>query len=577
MLTVLRVRQLAIIDELEVVFGPGLNVLTGETGAGKSILVDALQLVLGGRARPEMVRTGAPQAEVEALFDVGDDPAAVARLAAAGLDASEGELLVRRVVTAQGRSRAYVNGSLATQSQLAELASGLADISSQHEHHTLIDPSSHLGYLDAFGRVEGLLESMATAHGEVERADGALAEARARAGGRGEREDVLRFQIKEIDDLAPRPGEIAGSLEERERLKHAEMLARAAAEAEDAIYARDGAIAEELAQLAGPLGSAAAIDSRLAPMLASIESARAQLEEAARDLGHYARDVTVDPERLGELDERVHRLGRLAKKYALGAAADGVEQAILDHRDRAAKELSEIGGVEERIAELELERERALTKAGKIARELSKKRREAAGELGRSIARELSSLGMGGAEVQVRVAHLDGGRGEIVVDGARLTASGIDRAELLIAPNKGEEARPLRKVASGGELSRAMLAIKRVLAGLGPSGLYVFDEVDSGVGGAVAEVIGRKLKEVSGHHQVLCVTHLAPIAVYGDRHFLVRKDVVGERTRSSIVPIEEGERLEEVARMLGGITITRKTRDAAAELLKGARALPAQA
>lgn len=577
MLTVLRVRQLAIIDELEVVFGPGLNVLTGETGAGKSILVDALQLVLGGRARPEMVRTGAPQAEVEALFDVGDDPAAVARLAAAGLDASEGELLVRRVVTAQGRSRAYVNGSLATQSQLAELASGLADISSQHEHHTLIDPSSHLGYLDAFGRVEGLLESMATAHGEVERADRALAEARARAGGRGEREDVLRFQIKEIDDLAPRPGEIASSLEERERLKHAEMLARAAAEAEDAIYARDGAIAEELAQLAGPLGSAAAIDSRLAPMLASIESARAQLEEAARDLGHYARDVTVDPERLGELDERVHRLGRLAKKYALGAAADGVEQAILDHRDRAAKELSEIGGVEERIAELEVERERALAKAGKIARELSKKRREAAGELGRSIARELSSLGMGGAEVQVRVAHLDGGRGEIVVDGARLTASGIDRAELLIAPNKGEEARPLRKVASGGELSRAMLAIKRVLAGLGPSGLYVFDEVDSGVGGAVAEVIGRKLKEVSGHHQVLCVTHLAPIAVYGDRHFLVRKDVVGERTRSSIVPIEEGERLEEVARMLGGITITRKTRDAAAELLKGARALPAQA
>ena len=571
MLTVLRVRQLAIIDELEVVFGPGLNVLTGETGAGKSILVDALQLVLGGRARPEMVRTGAPQAEVEALFDVGDDPAAVARLAAAGLDASEGELLVRRVVTAQGRSRAYVNGSLATQSQLAELASGLADISSQHEHHTLIDPSSHLGYLDAFGRVEGLLESMATAHGEVERADGALAEARAWAGGRGEREDVLRFQIKEIDDLAPRPGEIASSLEERERLKHAEMLARAAAEAEDAIYARDGAIAEELAQLAGPLGSAAAIDSRLAPMLASIESARAQLEEAARDLGHYARDVTVDPERLGELDERVHRLGRLAKKYALGAAADGVEQAILDHRDRAAKELSEIGGVEERIAELEVERERALAKAGKIARELSKKRREAAGELGRSIARELSSLGMGGAEVQVRVAHLDGGRGEIVVDGARLTASGIDRAELLIAPNKGEEARPLRKVASGGELSRAMLAIKRVLAGLGPSGLYVFDEVDSGVGGAVAEVIGRKLKEVSGHHQVLCVTHLAPIAVYGDRHFLVRKDVVGERTRSSIVPIEEGERLEEVARMLGGLNITKKTRDAAAELLRGAR------
>ncbi|UJR79561.1 DNA repair protein RecN [Sandaracinus amylolyticus] len=571
MLSVLRVRQLAIIDELEVVFGPGLNVLTGETGAGKSILVDALQLVLGGRGRPEMVRTGAPQAEVEALFDVGDDPVAIERLRGAGIETEGGELIVRRVVSAQGRTRAYVNGTMATQAQLAELAAGMADISSQHEHHTLVDPATHLGYLDAFGRLEGLRGEVGEAYRALEAADRALAEAQARVKGRGEREDVLRFQIKEIDDLSPRPGELVALAEERERLRYAEKLVTSAGAAEDAIYARDGAICEELSSLAARLSEAADIDARLAPMLAGIEAARAQLEEAARDLGQYARDVTMDPERLAEADERLHRLTRLAKKYA-GNAGEGAEDAILAHRDHLATELAELDSAEERIAELEAARARALAKAGDLAKALSKKRHDAASKLGGAISSELASLGMGGAKVSIHVARLDGGKGELSIEGSRLSAGGIDRAEFLISPNKGEEARPLRKVASGGELSRAMLAIKRVLAGLGPAGLYVFDEVDTGVGGAVAEVIGRKLKEVARHHQVLCVTHLAPIAVYADRHFLVRKDVVGERTRSAILAMDEGERLEEVARMLGGLNITKKTRDAAAELLRGARA-----
>ena len=574
MLSVLRVRQLAIIDELEVVFGPGLNVLTGETGAGKSILVDALELVLGGRGRPEMVRTGAPQAEVEALFDVGDDPVAIERLRAAGIESEGGELLVRRVVSAQGRTRAYVNGTMATQSQLAELAAGLADISSQHEHHTLIDPATHLGYLDAFGRLDGLRGEMGDAFRALEAADRALAEALERVRGRGEREDVLRFQLREIDELDPKPGEIASLSEERERLRHAERLVQAAGAGEDVIYARDGAICEELAAVAARLSEAADIDPRLAPMLGAVEAARAQLEEAARDLGHYARDVTLDPERLAEVDERLHRLSRLAKKYASGPG-EGAEETILAHRDRLARELSELDSAEETIAGLEAARAKALAKASQLARSLSDRRQGAAGDLGAAISRELASLGMGGAEIRIQLARLEAGprsgQAELAVEGARLSPSGIDRAEFLISPNKGEEARPLRKVASGGELSRAMLAIKRVLAGLGPAGLYVFDEVDTGVGGAIAEVIGRKLKEVSQHHQVLCVTHLAPIAVYADRHFLVRKDVVGERTRSAILALEEGERLEEVARMLGGLNITKKTRDAAAELLRGAR------
>jgi DNA repair protein RecN (Recombination protein N) len=576
MLSILRVRQLAIIDELEVVFGPGLNVLTGETGAGKSILIDALQLVLGARARPELVRTGAAQAEVEALFDVGRQPQVLARLRAAGIEAPDGELLIRRVVNAQGRSRAYVNGTLATSTQLAGLAAGLADISSQHEHHSLVDPATHLDYLDAFGGLEGLRAQVAEAYRELQARAQTLAEAEKRARGREEREDVLRFQIREIAELDPRVGEIAALSAERERLRHADKLARAAGAAEDALYARDGAICEELAHLASKIAEAAQIDPRLSGAASAIDAARAQLEEAARELGHYARGVMLDPERLVEVEERLHRLARLARKYA-GGASENVEEAILAYRARAEAELAALAEAEERIAEAEAAHSEALARAAALARELSAKRRRAAGELGVAISEELGSLGMGGAQVQVRVAPLEGGRGETIVDGARLSASGIDRAEFLIAPNKGEEARPLRKIASGGELSRAMLAIKRVLSGLvlaerGPAGLYVFDEVDAGVGGAVAEVIGRKLKEVARHHQVICITHLAPIAVYAERHFLVRKDVIGERTRSSIVALSEGERIEEIARMLGGITITQKTRDAAAELLRNARA-----
>lgn len=568
MLSVLRVKQLAIIDELEVVFGPGLNVLTGETGAGKSILVDALQLVLGGRGRPELVRTGAPQAEVEALFDVGDDPSVIERLRAAGIETDGGELLVRRVVSLQGRTRAYVNGTLATQAQLAELAAGLADISSQHEHHTLVNPETHLGYLDAFGRLEPLRDRMSAAFRALEAADRLLTEALARVQGKGEREDVLRFQIREIEEFDPKPNEAALLAEERDRLRHAEKLVHAAAFGEQALYERDGAICEELAQLSSRLSDAAEIDPALSPILSVIDAARAQLEEAARDLGAYARDVTVDPERLAEIDERLHRLKSLSRKYAAGVAL-GAEAEILAHCEKLRAELFELGSAEERIAELEEARDRALCDAAALARELSKRRHEAASELGKAIVNELSGLGMGGAVVEVQMARVEGGN-ELSVDGARLREHGIDRAEFLIAPNKGEEARPLRKVASGGELSRTMLAIKRVLAGLGPAGLYVFDEVDTGVGGAVAEVIGRKLKEVAAHHQVLCITHLAPIAVYADRHFLVRKDVVDERTKSAIVALEPKDRLEEVARMLGGLNITKKTRDAAKEMLKGA-------
>ena len=565
MLTCLRVRHLAIIDQLEVELGPGLNVITGETGAGKSILIDALGLVLGERGRPELVRTGAKQAEVEASFDIASDPELALRLEASGIEA-EGELIVRRVITSGGRSRAYANGALVTLGQLAEIAGGLVDISSQHEHHTLVDPASHLGYLDAFGKLEPLRQRVTEAHRALREADEALRGAREAIAERDERQDFLRFQVREIEELDPKPGEKEALEEERERLRHAEHLAKAAGGAEDALYAQDGALCEGLGRIATEVRGAARFDPKLLPMADALDTATAQVEEVARELGRYARGVTVDPERLAEVEERAHRLQKLLRKYG------GDVEAILAHRAAVAGELESLAAAEERIEELESARGAALACAAKAARDLSAARRKIAADLGERISAELGSLGMGGARVVVDVAPLAEREGELIVDGARLSETGIDHVELLIAPNKGEEVRPLRKIASGGELSRAMLAIKRVLAGVGRAGLYVFDEVDSGVGGAVAEVIGRKLVDVAAHHQVICITHLAQIAVYAERHYRVSKTVDGERTKSDIQALDKTERLEEIARMVGGLKITERTRATAAEMLKAARA-----
>lgn len=584
MLTCLRVRNFAIIDALEVELGPGLNVLTGETGAGKSILIDALGLVLGEKARNDLVRTGQSQAEVEALFEL-ESPAAVReRLARAGIDDDEGEpslgteLVVRRVVSQQGRSRAYVNGRLVTLAQLAQLAAGLADISSQHEHHSLVDPQSHLGYLDAFGGLSEQSRAVREAHGALHAAHQALIDARARLEGRTQRADFLAFQIAEIDAVRPEPGELATLTLDRERLRHADKLLRAAGGAEEALYGRDGSLSEELAAIVGKVREATHLDASLAPALACLEAAEAQIGEASRELGHYARHVALDPERLGEVEERLHAIGRLVRKYAAGAEA--AEEAICAHRDEAATELAALGKAEEAISALEAKRAEALAFAAAQARTLSVARHEVARGLSERVTQELRSLGMASATLHVEVRPLEVSKasGELVVDGARLSARGLDHVEILIASNLGEEPRPLRRIASGGELSRALLAIKRTLADAqregrlaterGGRSLYVFDEVDTGVGGAVAETIGQKLRDVARHDQVLCITHLAPIAIYGEQHFLVKKEVAEGRTRSDIVPLEPAQRVEEIARMLGGITVTKKTRDVAAELLR---------
>lgn len=564
MLTCVRVRNFAIIDELEVEFEPGMNVVTGETGAGKSILIDALELVLGARARPEVVRTGADQAEVEALFDVADHPEIRQRVEAAGLPV-DGELVLRRVVQRSGRSRAYINGRMAAAGQLGELARGLADISSQHEHHTLVDPRTHLNFLDAFAELEPIRTQVSAAYERLKHARAELDALDELGQQRVEREDLLRYQLQEIDAVALRAGEEPELMRERDRQRNAERLGATTGGAEDALYASDDALSARLARIVGELEQCAALDPELAGVCEQLNAAHAQIEEASRELGSYARRISFDAERLQELDDRLDAISKLKRKYG------GSVEAVLEHRERAAEQLAALDRSDERREQLERNMRVASDEAAAVSQQLSRKRQQAASRLAAAVSRELASLSMGDARVLVEVAQADGAKGELVVEGARLGPTGIDRVEFLIATNRGEAPQPLQRIASGGELSRAMLALKRVLSGLGPTGLYVFDEVDSGVGGAVAEVIGRKVKEVSLHHQVLCITHLPQIAVFADAHYFVSKSVGAGRTRSEIRRLSPEEQRDEIARMLGGIKITDKTRAAAREMLRAAR------
>lgn len=563
---------MAIIEDLEVALGSGLNVLTGETGSGKSILVSALELALGGKGSGDWVRTGCPQAEIEALFEQVDPVHTQQALFELGIEEGPGaaeedpcQLLIRRVLQSTGRSRAYVNGRLVTTAQLQRLAKGLADISSQHEHHTLTNPGTHLVYLDAYAALLAQRETMSAAYEALRLAKQALDQFSKNSKDRETRSTQLEHEVRELDEAGLAPNEETTLTERANVLRHAETLLRLTGSASDSLYDRDNSLYDQLSAAQRCVAEAARLDKRISPVEEALESARRQVQEAASDLRRYSDTLSVNPHELRQLDERLHLVSRLKRKYG------GTIDAALTHLDAARRELDALTHHTDMAQHLSDNLNAATASAATVARELSHRRKLAADRLGRAIGEELASLGMGEARVQVELAPLSLGSGDLELEGARLCPTGLDRAEFLIAPNVGEQARPLASVASGGELSRAMLAIKRVLADVGPAGMYVFDEVDTGVGGAVAEVIGRKIHSVALHRQVLCITHLPQIAVYADQHFLVRKVVVDDRTQTQVSQLSRTEQTEEVARMLGGIRITKHTRAAAREMLRSAK------
>jgi DNA repair protein RecN (Recombination protein N) len=568
-LVALRVKNFILMDELELGLDPGFNVLTGETGAGKSIVVGALSLVLGGRASAEQVRPGAREAEVEALFDVRAEARVTASLQAAGIP-GDGELSVRRVVQQNGRSRAYLNGRLCTAAELAALAPDLADVASQHESVALTDPATHIGYLDRFGKLVDARSELGVDVARLQQLTAEIHAVRDAERGRGEREAFVAFQLQAIDALAPREGEMEELALERHRLRHAGKLHDITSRAVSRLDQGEDTLCDEVARLASDLRAAAEIDPSLEAQATALDGCWTQLCEAAREVSRYAERAQADPARLAEVEERMYRLEGLMRQH--GPSIDDVLAA----RARLEAELASLSSTETRLAELGRERDALLAVTTERALKLSARRRKAAEKLGAAISAELGELGMGGARVIVDVDKLGGDRSELSVDGARLGRDGIDRVEFLISPNKGIDPRPLRRIASGGELSRALLALKRVLADSGPAGLYVFDEVDAGVGGAVADKIGRAIADVARHHQVLCITHLAPIAAFADAHFVVAKENTGGIAKSALRRVEGKDRVAEVARMIAGAKVTSGAMKAAAELIGAARGEPAQ-
>jgi DNA repair protein RecN (Recombination protein N) len=557
MLTELNIRNFAIIDELKVAFDGGLNVISGETGAGKSIIVGAVGLLLGDRANADMIRSFEDAAVVEALFNIGEYEGLKEKVGEMGFGDGR-DLVVRRVVSRSGKHRVYINGALASLASLAAIGESLINICGQHEHQMILNPENHSDILDEFGGLFPLRSDYREAHDRYLALKEKLRGLQEQMRKREEREDLLRFQISEISQAGVREGEDAALLEEKKVLASVQKLIDFAEGAYETLYGKSGSVLTEFRSAAGAVKEIRKIDSALKISDGEMDELYYRIEDAAFILRDYAKRLSFDPARMEALEERLELLGRLKRKYG------GTLEVVLRKQSEAEEELRNIASVEEEIGTLTTAiaaERRRVTEAGEL---LSRRRQEEGITLQTAIEAEIGALRMENARFVV--VFRDRAEGD-----AALRANGMDDLEFYLSTNVGEALKPLRAIASGGELSRIMLALKKVLARTGSVGTIVFDEVDSGIGGATAEIVGRKLKEVARHHQVLCITHLPQIACYGDRHYRVVKRIVGERTNTSVTLLSEDERLEEIARMLGGVELTGKTRDHAREMLFAAR------
>ncbi|MGA7743082.1 MAG: DNA repair protein RecN [Polyangia bacterium] len=554
MLNLLRVSGFALIDEVEVPLGPGLTVITGETGAGKSILVEALGLLRGGRASAEMVRAGCEEARVEAVFELPAGWEVRERLLTEGRAVEDG-LVVRRAVARSGRGRIHLGGSLASAADLAASVGKLVDITSQHDQHLLTDADSQLAIVDAFAGNGAALTEVREAYQTLHQARTELASFDADARARAEREDLLRFQLSELEQAGMQPGEDEALRAERERTRGAERFMAACTRGEEVLYSSDDAVSGRIAGVAREIAALAQLDPTLLPVVETLRSAQAQVEDSASELGRYAGGIRFDPQRLTEIEERLFLIGRLVRKHG------GSVAAAIERQEAIGRELAALGSFEEGLAARKAVVEVATQHMTALCEQISEQRRKAARVLGRRMDETLHDLGLAGARVPIAVEDRDepGPRGK-------------DRVRFLFAPNRGEEARPLDRIASGGELSRVMLAVKQALAKQDEALTYVFDEVDAGVGGGTAEAIGRKLKSTAAHRQVLVVTHLPQIAAFADHHIRVTKEASKGRTTIRAAVLTGAERSVEIARMLGGASPSPEAAAHADEMLRRARA-----
>jgi DNA repair protein RecN (Recombination protein N) len=556
MLRELRIRNLAVVEGVTVPFTPGLNVLTGETGAGKSILIDAILLVRGGRAQTDLIRAESDSAVVEAVFDVEERDGPIASLLqGAGLAPEDGQVVIRRELARSGRHRAFVNDSTVTVGLLERLGDLLVDVHGQHEHQRLLEPACQLELLDRFAEAEAERERVGALVGAYREARAELERWQVLERDRAQREDLLRFQVSELGAARLRPGEDEELRAERRRLASAERIAAGLAEAAGRLADDDTSVLAQLTRTTRLLGELARLDPDVAAPIARLDGARVEVEEALAALRPLRHRLEVEPGRLEAIDARLDVLVRLRRKYG------DSEEAMLEFHRRAAEELARL----ERHDEVRVARERQLAELGAelagAAGALSARRGSAAERLGSRVQRELRRLGMERAVFAVSVDR---------VDLEQISPRGLDRVEFRLSTNPGEELRPLARVASGGELSRTMLALSAILAAADRIPTIIFDEVDAGIGGRIAAVVAGALVAAAEGRQVLCVTHLAPIAARAGHHLLVAKSVRGGRTRVTSTALAGEARVAEIARLLSGAAVTGAALRHARELLTGA-------
>src|SRR5712692_3400532 len=546
MLLHLEIENYAVIEKLRVEFHPGLNLLTGETGSGKSILVDAFSLLLGARASPELIRAGTERAHVAGVFELEAAPA--------GVETEQGEILIEREILANGKSRVYVNGRLGTLAALREMAAALGDIHGQHEQQDLFLPPTQLEMLDQFcGASEGR-ERLAELFAQYKDAGERLESLRRSEQEKLRQLDLWKFQSQEITQARLRPGEDAGLEEEKRVLANLSRIQQAGNSAYEALYESAGSASVQVKAARRALEELSRFDGSFGRLAQSLDGARITIEEAAHELRQYLDRLEANPDRLSQIEDRLASIEKLKRKY--GAT---VEQVIA-FGEQVAAQIAELESSEESIRRIEAEQRQVAAQYEELAREVSGRRREAAQRLEKPVEEERAALAM------------ERTRFEVAFETVPWTAHGVDRVQFLVSPNPGEPPRALELVASGGELSRITLAIKTCLAGTGTSSrqprTLVFDEIDAGIGGRAAEAVGRRLHRLSRCYQLLCVTHLPQIAGFADHHYAVDKQVKSGRTITTVTELSHDERIQELARMLSGAQVTPEALRHARQLLE---------
>ena len=566
MLVELRIKDLAIVDEIDIVFSKGLNVLTGETGAGKSIIINSVNMLLGDRSSEGLVRTGAEMGTAEALFDLSEHPQVEEKLRAMGVvDARE--ILIRRTVTPAGRSRVFVNGNLSTLTAISKMGEALLSVYGQYEHQSLQKAENHIDILDEYGGLTPARRGYEEVFRETEGLRREVIRLKEAENSSTKDRELMIFQSQEIASAQLQDGEEEALREQKRILSNAERLFEWADGAEEILYSGESSISEKLDTVLRRIREITTIDPSMEIHAKTLESSIYQMEEVAYSLRDYRGKLERDPAALEAVEARLDEIRRLKQKYGQTIGE------ILEFKERLGRQLESLDSNERRIETLEERIAGAERRMVEMAHTQSKARKEAATAFEKAMEEDLSSLGMGSTAFEVRfgVNRLQAREKWVSVQGTSLCPRGMDTLEFYISPNVGEESRPLGRIASGGELSRIMLAIKRIIASAEPGQTLVFDEVDAGIGGAVAEVVGKKLKDLSHYHQVLCVTHLPQIACFADVHHSVTKTASGNRTMTRVRELNPGERVDEIARMLGGIEITEKTRAHASEMIEKAK------